>query len=123
MRTERKSDMKIEQPRFSLFASATWPTVVYTLSLHDALPIFGRDDGTFLVGDDPLPLAFRRGAQGLVDRVHRDRPLVPAGEGRKSTRLNSSHGYISYAAFCLKKKKRFTPYAISFNLLLPSHPY
>src|SRR5687768_17830279 len=42
---------------------------------------------------------------GLADEVEAD-DLI-AGEGdRKSTRLNSSHGYISYAVFCLKKKKK-----------------
>src|SRR2546422_7777413 len=46
----------------------------------------------------------RAGAQALEDERRRDR-----GRGdRKSTRLNSSHGYISYAVFCLKKKKKRT---------------
>src|SRR2546422_6902324 len=36
----------------------------------------------------------------------RRRPAAAAGRDRKSTRLNSSHGYISYAVFCLKKKKK-----------------
>src|SRR2546422_7048834 len=48
----------------------------------------------------PRPLAHQRG------RRHRDQDPDDAGEDRKSTRLNSSHGYISYAVFCLKKKKR-----------------
>src|SRR2546422_6098977 len=50
------------------------------------------------------------GLQFQVDqRVVRDL-LLPAraGKDRKSTRLNSSHGYISYAVFCLKKKKRYS---------------
>src|SRR5687768_17640714 len=38
--------------------------------------------------------------------------LLPAGTDRKSTRLNSSHGYISYAVFCLKKKKRDLTYNV-----------
>src|SRR2546429_6735418 len=37
----------------------------------------------------------------------------PAGGDRKSTRLNSSHGYISYAVFCLKKKKKYLPHCCS----------
>src|SRR5687768_18069791 len=41
--------------------------------------------------------------EGLADKVNSARVAL---EDRKSTRLNSSHGYISYAAFCLKKKKR-----------------
>src|SRR2546422_1723011 len=41
------------------------------------------------------------------DRLKGNRALCPRGHGdRKSTRLNSSHGYISYAVFCLKKKKK-----------------
>src|SRR6266511_3264914 len=74
------------------FFNDTAPTEIYTLSLHDALPILlparlhGRVD---LVG------------LALPDEVaHRWR-----GEDRKSTRLNSSHVKISYAFFCWKKKK------------------
>src|SRR6266436_8145918 len=71
------------------FFSATATTEIYTLSLHDALPISGAISGR----GRPLPAGrwslWRRDASG----------------DRKSTRLNSSHGYISYAAFCLKKKK------------------
>src|SRR2546422_8369515 len=50
---------------------------------------------------DPL----RRGADDGV-RPHRDRDRTLRVRDRKSTRLNSSHGYISYAVFCLKKKKK-----------------
>src|SRR2546422_2106809 len=46
--------------------------------------------------DDPQPLGDRRAVDELPAAAQRD---------RKSTRLNSSHGYISYAVFCLKKKK------------------
>src|SRR5687768_18015783 len=58
-----------------------------------------------------LPLervaGLRARAAGAAERRHRDGDDVPAhpAEDRKSTRLNSSHGYISYAVFCLKKKK------------------
>src|SRR5438067_7900351 len=71
------------------FFNDTATTEIYTLSLHDALPIFlvGR-----LVGS-PEP-----------DQVGRD-AAVSRGGDRKSTRLNSSHVSISYAVFCLKKKK------------------
>src|SRR5687768_17726677 len=41
-----------------------------------------------------------------VDVMEHDRQRLPPGLDRKSTRLNSSHGYISYAVFCLKKKKK-----------------
>src|SRR5258708_29272728 len=79
------------------FFNDTATTEIYTLSLHDALPISGCPD-------HPAAAGVR-----LVPRDHLDRrlgqpdPLRP--EDRKSTRLNSSHQIISYAVFCLKKKK------------------
>src|SRR5438128_3640159 len=78
--------------RIVFFFNDTATTEIYTLSLHDALPIFHvrREH----VDIDP----FRGGAQKT--------PFVHADDlDRKSTRLNSSHGSISYAVFCLKKKK------------------
>src|SRR5437773_6612969 len=69
---------------------------LYTLSLHDALPIF-------LLRDD---CGRGRGAPvsaGDVRCAHRTSP-ADTGADRKSTRLNSSHITISYAVFCLKKK-------------------
>src|SRR5687768_18271674 len=77
------------------FLSHTSSTMIYTLSLHDALPISFQASG--LVGRDATRSYFVRvpvGASAL--KVDID---------RKSTRLNSSHGYISHAVFCLKKKK------------------
>src|SRR6266550_8490488 len=74
---------------FFFFFNDTATTEIYTLSLHDALPISPRLRGR------RRPQA-RRGGQGRS---------APARD-RKSTRLNSSHGYISYAVFCLKKKKK-----------------
>src|SRR5437762_13889629 len=65
---------------------------IYTLSLHDALPIFREG----------VALAVLLGA-GADPREH----LVALTEDRKSTRLNSSHVSISYAVFCLKKKSKF----------------
>src|SRR5712675_3243645 len=75
---------------FFFFFNDTATTEIYTLSLHDALPILTERRARGEVG-----------AEGAL----------PAGEraldqDRKSTRLNSSHGYISYAVFCLKKKKK-----------------
>src|SRR6266699_6504083 len=70
---------------FFFFFNDTATTEIYTLSLHDALPI-------------STPVASRPGRPWPWDRSHcRD---------RKSTRLNSSHVRISYAVFCLKKKKK-----------------
>src|SRR6516164_3515774 len=71
---------------FFFFFNDTATTEIYTLSLHDALPIF--------------PRGFRRGY--ATTRARRS-PWAIAD--RKSTRLNSSHSSISYAVFCLKKKK------------------
>src|SRR5437763_3887654 len=66
------------------------PTEIYTLSLHDALPISGEPG---------LPA----GGNTLVTSWI---PLRALNRDRKSTRLNSSHRCISYAVFCLKKKKK-----------------
>src|SRR5256884_741939 len=57
----------------------------------------------------PLRVASRK-SDGIAEHRHanrsRGRPTRPVKTDRKSTRLNSSHGYISYAVFCLKKKKK-----------------
>src|SRR3712207_8064705 len=100
----------------SFFFNDTATTEIYTLSLHDALPI-SRADG-------PVGRADHRSARG------RHRP-ARAGTGqeaaarlagrvalqadRKSTRLNSSHANISYAVFCLKKKKTSSSAARAFS--------
>src|SRR2546429_1846036 len=82
---------------FFFFFNDTATTEIYTLSLHDALPI----------------LRERPRSNKAKARLRRssNRSALPLGLGtgdRKSTRLNSSHGYISYAVFCLKKKKKVT---------------
>src|SRR3712207_7308349 len=103
-------------PVMSLFFfNDTATTEIYTLSLHDALPIFFKEAcrdseykahysfrNLFLYNFCPYPpsAGFRIGD-------HQD---------RKSTRLNSSHANISYAVFCLKKKK-FTPPPVTLSLL------
>src|SRR5690606_41885311 len=102
---------------------ASPPTELYTLSLHDALPIFIKDDE---------PLLFHTGMRGMFPEVREaiSKLIDPATlrwiswshfevdecgalnewlavapkADRKSTRLNSSHVKISYAVFCLKKK-------------------
>src|SRR2546430_5640040 len=71
------------------FFNDTATTEIYTLSLHDALPIFG-DDG-------------RQPPSGVEAECGRE--YAQPGIDRKSTRLNSSHSQISYAVFCLKKKR------------------
>src|SRR2546426_3996519 len=82
---------------FFFFFNDTATTEIYTLSLHDALPI----SRGFAFARAPL----RRRWRARRARPHRRRPSRGARD-RKSTRLNSSHLVISYAVFCLKKKKK-----------------
>src|SRR5687768_14662167 len=71
-----------------------------SLSLHDALPI--ADAGRVRLGAE----AEGRQEPGARDHPRRHHERVTGDEDRKSTRLNSSHGYSSYADFCLKKKNQ-----------------
>src|SRR2546429_2805355 len=85
---------------FFFFFNDTATTEIYTLSLHDALPIF------------PGEHRFQDRSPRSTQSIGRYRSQLNVGVlenllnpiDRKSTRLNSSHGYISYAVFCLKKK-------------------
>src|SRR5215475_14789828 len=79
---------------FFFFFNDTATTEIYTLSLHDALPI------KHLV-EHRVGQAFDFG-DTITDFAHEAHVLLD----RKSTRLNSSHVKISYAVFCLKKKKK-----------------
>src|SRR5256885_11614749 len=74
------------------FFNDTATTEIYTLSLHDALPISSLELPTS--GDPPTSASQ---SAGIIGEPPQD---------RKSTRLNSSHLVISYAVFCLKKKKQ-----------------
>src|SRR6266576_4658685 len=85
---------------FLFFFNDTATTEIYTLSLHDALPIFGNLDAELL---------FERHHQ--LDGVE--------GIDRKSTRLNSSHVEISYAVFCLKKQKDSL---LAARIIVPQKP-
>src|SRR5438034_8235744 len=80
------------------FFSYTRSTEIYTLSLHDALPISMRGFGL-----RPLRFWYVR-AEQYCYRGSPPRRSRSARADRKSTRLNSSHTVISYAVFCLKKK-------------------
>src|SRR3712207_8428784 len=94
------------------FFNDTATSEIYTLSLHDALPICGDVDG------DGAGVRVGRGRGATADAGLRHRLRVHFGQhrtevlvggvrlDRKSTRLNSSHANISYAVFCLKKKKK-----------------
>src|SRR3712207_8190211 len=103
--------MRLTQSSFSglffFLFNDTATTEIYTLSLHDALPIFLRllrelafaavaDDSLIPLHDLAQLLFTKIGVElGSARFLHRD---------RKSTRLNSSHANISYAVFCLKKQ-------------------
>src|SRR2546430_16736966 len=76
------------------FFNDTATSEIYTLSLHDALPIY--------LVPQPVPQPGRR----VVDRAPLWAVQSRRLRDRKSTRLNSSHSQISYAVFCLKKKTR-----------------
>src|SRR5690349_22880587 len=85
--------------RLVFFYNDTATTEIYTLSLHDALPICAHNAHTR--NPDEISLWLRRvgAAPSSISKS--------AGPDRKSTRLNSSHVEISYAVFCLKKKNRY----------------
>src|SRR5437588_9109588 len=85
------------------FFNDTATTEIYTLSLHDALPIFQAGRLLRLRGDGER--ARHGDAQGERAAGSGSDGPVPRRD-RKSTRLNSSHTVISYAVFCLKKKKK-----------------
>src|SRR5207248_4884557 len=99
---------------FFFFFNDPATTVIYTLSLHDALPIFltlqvfDRERIVSLVDRDDRVATGDRGIR--QHDVGAERPANEILSGikgdRKSTRLNSSHRTISYAVFCLKKKKK-----------------
>src|SRR5258708_30957524 len=82
------------------FFNDTATTEIYTLSLHDALPISAKQ--TYLSVSIPESTM----AHGILN----------SGIDRKSTRLNSSHQIISYAVFCLKKKKNKKKYELNLKL-------
>src|SRR2546426_12329979 len=82
---------------FFFFFNDTATTEIYTLSLHDALPIWVHDRAVGSIIRLSVPKSYITPPRGYVKHGRRD---------RKSTRLNSSHLVISYAVFCLKKKKK-----------------
>src|SRR2546428_4368285 len=99
--------MRLTPFPFFFFFNDTATTEIYTLSLHDALPISL---------DRPQGALERIGIRQRILSLWQLRNVVPGGpdrgttfrRDRKSTRLNSSHDQISYAVFCLKKKKKNT---------------
>src|SRR2546430_6709308 len=91
-------------PSFFFF-NDTATTEIYTLSLHDALPIWQRRERIQQAEyADRLRHPLEPPFAGIFGPDLR--PIHRQPEDRKSTRLNSSHSQISYAVFCLKKKKK-----------------
>src|SRR3712207_7633219 len=88
------------------FFNDTATTEIYTLSLHDALPIL-RSTEKQATSWDELPEDIKNTYDKLgIPEAEKQRLIAGvAAQDRKSTRLNSSHANISYAVFCLKKKK------------------
>src|SRR5690348_17715209 len=110
------SDLAMQSPHdFCLFNDPA-TTEIYTLSLHDALPILrlrhgpaGQPAAGRLLGGSGQgrgATGSERGEQGGLDKA------AHGFTDRKSTRLNSSHPSISYAVFCLKKKNKTKAYYI-----------
>src|SRR3712207_8997723 len=105
------------------FFNDTATTEIYTLSLHDALPIFR-------VSRRAIPFV-RKNAPDFLQKMAHPQPngqieyrFWQRGGDRKSTRLNSSHANISYAVFCLKKKnKTRTLFRHGYYLLPTSSTY
>src|SRR2546427_1970839 len=96
-------------PRSTLFPYTT---------LFRSHPLHGGGEADGLVGIEPGRGPVRDGAVGAVPRAH----VAQDHEGdRKSTRLNSSHSQISYAVFCLKKKKKTAPHE-RFPTTYPTRP-
>src|SRR2546429_5861868 len=97
------------------FFNDTATTEIYTLSLHDALPIsyFDRQQLGPAATQSPR----------LIQLPPGEKQVGVNSVDRKSTRLNSSHGYISYAVFCLKKKKpqvmTYRPVLLCLTVHLP----
>src|SRR2546430_11032016 len=94
---------------FFFFFNDTATTEIYTLSLHDALPIY-TEPAEPGVPEPPGGTSLGRYVQAIKSA------------DRKSTRLNSSHSQISYAVFCLKKKKTILTLLLTISQLFHTQP-
>src|SRR2546426_2020042 len=95
---------------FFFFFNDTATTEIYTLSLHDALPICVSAGSS--MPQSPIACSL------TAPELHERRCAVLEQADRKSTRLNSSHLVISYAVFCLKKKKKMKKEKINGNAVM-----
>src|SRR3712207_6865697 len=99
------------------FFNDTATTEIYTLSLHDALPICstqraGQIWSGYLTEVQEINTTFaRRATETWIEAFRKQTELNQRMVDRKSTRLNSSHANISYAVFCLKKKTTLTQFS------------
>src|SRR3712207_7873600 len=101
-----------------VFFNDTATTEIYTLSLHDALPISsGRRSRREVAHERHRAVRARMGDAGADPVPGRDDR--GGDRDRKSTRLNSSHANISYAVFCLKKQKYLVPVLKRFFRVIP----
>src|SRR5256885_7002062 len=101
---------------YFFFFNDTATTEIYTLSLHDALPISPAQILSGLAGSQTMQV--RRPPTFVGPTLSH---CVVPGADRKSTRLNSSHLVISYAVFCLKKKNK--KYTYQIVMILCIHPF
>src|SRR3712207_7555061 len=95
------------------FFNDTATTEIYTLSLHDALPILLNNPSTWSVDSGPKITIGEANPNDEKEPTGAKRwhgSLSDWDKDRKSTRLNSSHANISYAVFCLKKKNNILLY-------------
>src|SRR5438132_13811315 len=91
---------------FIFFFTDPATSEIYTLSLHDALPIFPGDQGFIVRAHAAFDHAIYSDVRSAFAEPGQTRTIdLSLPIDRKSTRLNSSHTVISYAVFCLKKKK------------------
>src|SRR5688572_31889745 len=102
---------------YFFFFNDTATTQIYTLSLHDALPISNAPTRPTITSAIRIGFMLFR-AYYPLSGGRRNHPRPVKRRDRKSTRLNSSHSQISYAVFCLKKKKKH-PYTTALVQPLP----
>src|SRR3712207_7924694 len=105
---------------FFFFFNDTATTEIYTLSLHDALPIWPARGHLPVLGACLRERRYDPSTCTPDGCIPQGKSLSgPCGLDRKSTRLNSSHANISYAVFCLKKKK-YIKYILSLCYFIES---
>src|SRR3712207_7804397 len=102
--------MYVTHIQFVFFFNDTATTEIYTLSLHDALPISSSPESGSPITSvrkaaTSSAVKCRSAARSSISSPRTRSRAKGSGGDRKSTRLNSSHANISYAVFCLKKKK------------------